>query len=59
MTRTLICCMFALCLGFVSGCGGGGETEVVDTGAITPEQVQAEADAYEAEMANTEVRTDE
>lgn len=55
MTRLLIGCFFALSLGFVSGCGGGGggENTVVDSG-LTEAQILAEEEAYEAEMAEAE-----
>ena len=55
MTRLLLGCFLALCVGFVSGCGGGStETTVVEP---TTTQTQQELDDYEAEM-DAEVITD-
>lgn len=53
MTRFLLGCFVALCVGFVTGCGGGStETTVVDQGGpITMEEQLAMDEAYENEMA--------
>ncbi len=51
MTRFLLGCFVALCLGFVTGCGGGGTTPtVVEQEEITMEEQLAMDEAYEAEM---------
>jgi len=54
MTRLLLGCFLALSLGFVSGCGGSGETTVVDSSGIDAATQAAEDEAYEAEMAAQE-----
>lgn len=53
MTRFLLGCFVALCVGFVTGCGGGStETTVVyQGGPITMEEQLAMDEAYENEMA--------
>ena len=51
MTRLLLGCFVALCVGFVSGCGGGGgENTVIEAPAMTDADVAAADAAYEAEM---------
>lgn len=51
MTRFLLGCFVALCVGFVTGCGGGStETTVVEQQPITMEEQLAMDEAYEAEM---------
>lgn len=52
MTRMLFGCLLALCIGFVSGCGGGStETTTVDAGTAAEQAANdlAEED-YEAQM---------
>lgn len=51
MTRLMLGCFVALCVGFVAGCGGSTETSVVEQGGeITMEEQLAMDEAYEAEM---------
>ena len=48
MKRTFFGCFCALCIGFVSGCGGGStETTVIEE---VPVQTEEEIEDYEAEM---------
>ena len=51
MTRTLLGCLVALCVGFVSGCSGSTEPQVVEQETITMEEQLKLDEAYEAEMA--------
>ncbi len=51
MTRTIFACCCALSIGFFTvGCGGGGETSVIDVPPASEAEMEAEADNYEAEM---------
>lgn len=59
MTRTLLGCLVALCVGFVSGCTGGGESQVVEQEPITMEEQLKLDEAYESEMAEGDGEGDE
>ena len=54
MTRTLLGCFFALCLGFVVGCGGAGTETTVPAVDMTDAQLEQEDEDYEAQMAAEE-----
>ncbi len=54
ITRTLLGCLFALCLGFVSGCGGSTQTEVISGTDAEIAAAVADSEDYEAQMAAEE-----
>ena len=54
ITRTLLGCLFAICLGFLSGCGESTQTEVVSGTDAEIAAAQADSEDYEAQMAAEE-----
>ena len=50
MTRFLIVCTFVLSVGFVSGCGGSTEPQVVEQEEISIEEQARLDEQYEQEM---------
>ena len=54
MKRTFLGCLVALCVSFVAGCGGSGENTVIEGSGVDQAAIDAEDEAYEAEMSAQE-----